>query len=309
MSRIDVAVGVVRDKSGRILIARRKEDAHQGGLWEFPGGKIEAAESDLQALSRELFEELNIKPSKTTPLIRINFSYPDRHVQLYVRDVHEFQGKPTGREGQLFKWVAVQELDNYQFPAANKAIVSAIKLAKHYAIIGGDCVQQVLEQLENVFEQGITLVQIRNKMLCEREAEDVLRAVREACRQLGITYLISSQMSIQRNKGDGVHLTSDDLLKLSQRPEGVGIVAASCHSLQELRKAEQLALDFAVLSPVMKTKSHPGAQVLGWQNFSEWVAKVNIPVFALGGLAKRDYQKAIQCGAQGISGISLYKGQ
>jgi len=104
-----------------------------------------------------------------------------------------------------------------------------------------------------------------------------------------------------------LHLTSSDLIKLKQRPRGAGMLAASCHNLNELRHAEALGLDFAVISPVMKTNSHPEAKALGWQQMEEWIADVNIPVFALGGMTKQDYQQAIRNGAQGLAGISLYR--
>ena len=307
MSGIDVAVGVVRDKAGRILIAKRKDNAHQGGLWEFPGGKFESAEDSRLALNRELYEELNIKPRSSSPLININFNYPECRVHLHVREVHDFDGEPFGREGQVCKWVAVEELNEYEFPEANQAILSAVKLGRHYAIIGGNDSRQILRDLENVSTQNVNLVQIRVKGLPASNAEEMLVAVRLKCNELGMDYLLNSQMPVKRNLHEGLHLTSFDLMNIKQRPESAGYVAASCHNLQELLKAEQLALDFAVLSPVMETASHPEAKILGWQQFAEWVAKVNIPVFALGGVAKRDYQQAIALGAQGISGISLYK--
>lgn len=307
MSRIDVAVGVVKDDLGRILIAKRKVDAHQGGLWEFPGGKFEPAEDDVQALNRELFEELNIKTLASSPLIKINFNYPECQVCLHVREVCDFEGEPVGCEGQEWKWVDIQSLNEYAFPEANKAILSAIKLGRHYAIIGGGDVQQVMHNLGVVLEQGIRLVQIRIKGLGGVDAEEVLTAVRDRCHKLGVAYLVNSQVPVQRSLDEGLHLTSFDLMGLSRRPESSGFVAASCHNLQELRKAEQLALDFAVLSPVMETVSHPGAKDLGWMQFSEWVDKVNIPVFALGGVGWQDYERALAHGAQGLSGISMYQ--
>lgn len=307
MPVVDVAIGVVRDKIGNILIAKRKDDTHQGGLWEFPGGKFEAGEDAEQALTRELYEELGIKTRRSAPLININFQYPECNVQLHVREVHEFDGQPIGCEGQVWKWIAVQNIEKYAFPEANKAIISAIKLARHYAIIGGNNCLQVVHNLDSVATQGVRLVQIRIKSLNIAETAEILVAARDKCSELGISYLLNSRMPIARNVNEGVHLTSFDLMVLKQRPESSGFVAASCHNLQELYKAEQLALDFAVLSPVLQTASHPGATTLGWEQFAAWVAKVNIPVFALGGVAKQDYKKALEYGAQGISGISLYQ--
>ncbi|NOR81230.1 MAG: Nudix family hydrolase [Methyloprofundus sp.] len=308
MPEVDVAVGVVRDKAGRVLIAKRKAGVHQGGLWEFPGGKVEQAEEVEKALNRELYEELNISVKWSSPLIKVNFNYPECTVHLHVREVHDFDGDPIGREGQMCRWVTEQELDEYEFPEANKAILSAIKLGRHYAIIGGNSSRQILADLESVSAQGVGLVQIRVKGLSELATEEILLALMRKCKELGLMFLLNSQMPVKKRLDEGLHLTSFGLMDLTQRPENSGFVAASCHSLQELRKAEQLALDFAVLSPVKETTSHPETKALGWQQFAEWAAKVNIPVFALGGVVKQDYETALRCGAQGISGISLYKG-
>ena len=71
MQVVHVAVGVILDAEKNILLTRRHDDLHQGGLWEFPGGKVEQGESLDTALARELHEELAIKPVKTSPLIEI----------------------------------------------------------------------------------------------------------------------------------------------------------------------------------------------------------------------------------------------
>jgi len=306
MSRVNVAVGVVRDSAGRVLIAKRKEDAHQGGLWEFPGGKIEQGESPGQALSRELLEELNIIPNGSSPLIEVNYSYPDVDVKLHVREVSGFSGEAFGCEGQDFRWVAADKLSDYSFPAANEPILTAIKLGREYAIIGGSSAQQVLAELDNVAKQGVGLVQIRAKSLSEQDAMQLRHLLIDKCAELNINYLLNSQMSLIRTSTAGLHLTSFDLMRIDKRPDGAGFVAASCHNQQELNRAVQLSLDFAVLSPVMQTSSHPVAKPLGWQKFQEYVAQVNIPVFALGGIGKHDFEQAKANGAQGISGISLY---
>jgi len=307
LSRVNVAVGVIKDAQDRILITQRKEDAHLGGLWEFPGGKFEVGENAESALRRELFEELNIKPIKTAPLIELNFDYPEVSVRLYVYEVSRFSGEVIAREEQDFKWVAKDELDQYQFPEANKAILSAIKVGRQYAIINGENIKQVLRDLRDVAAQGVNLVQVRAKNLNRQDAEQLIRAVRTECDVLQLEYLLNSQIIGARASGAGVHLTSSDLMVLNQRPESVGLVGASCHSFQELRQAELLGLDFVVLSPVNKTASHPEASPLGWRQCSQWVAQINLPVFALGGIDKQDYDLALSYGAQGISGISLFK--
>lgn len=125
---IRVAVGVICDGSGNILIAKRSAERHQGGLWEFPGGKIEAGESLFQALARELDEELGIQPHSQgcAPLINIDHDYGDKLVRLEVCWVRSFAGQPQGREGQPLAWVSAQDLPSYDFPKANAAIVEAV---------------------------------------------------------------------------------------------------------------------------------------------------------------------------------------
>jgi len=126
MSVVHVAVGVVIDPQQRILITRRADDAHQGGLWEFPGGKVEEGESLEVALRRELLEELGISIGAISPLVEIHHDYGDKRVFLDVHLVRDFDGTAQGLEGQPLRWVPVDELAGYEFPAANVPIVEAV---------------------------------------------------------------------------------------------------------------------------------------------------------------------------------------
>ena len=125
---IHVAAAVIKDRQGRVLISQRPGHVHQGGLWEFPGGKLEAGETTEAALKRELYEELGIVVQAARPLIRVRHDYPDKSVLLDVWRVTAFTGQPMGCEGQLVDWVAVEELAGRAFPAANEPIIKAVKL-------------------------------------------------------------------------------------------------------------------------------------------------------------------------------------
>ncbi|MAT94702.1 MAG: 8-oxo-dGTP diphosphatase MutT [Halioglobus sp.] len=127
MGAVHVAVGVIVDAQRRILLSRRAADAHQGGLWEFPGGKVEDGEALGDALARELREELDIVPVRTSPLIQVRHDYGDKRVLLDVHVVWDFRGDARGVEGQPLAWVPVAELDSYDFPAANLPIVTAVR--------------------------------------------------------------------------------------------------------------------------------------------------------------------------------------
>ncbi|NNM00703.1 MAG: NUDIX domain-containing protein, partial [Gammaproteobacteria bacterium] len=105
-----VLAGVIRDETGRVLLARRPEHLHQGGLWEFPGGKREAGEAPVAALARELHEELGIAVTSARPRIRLAHDYTAMSVLLDVWDVSTFSGTPTGAEGQSLAWVELDAL-------------------------------------------------------------------------------------------------------------------------------------------------------------------------------------------------------
>ena len=122
-----VAVGVIVGDDGQILIAKRADHLHQGGLWEFPGGKLHDGEHVVDALVRELREELAIEVTAFSPLMVHEHHYPDKSVVLDIWLVTEFEGEPTGNEGQPIKWVATKALDAHDFPEANWPIIEKIK--------------------------------------------------------------------------------------------------------------------------------------------------------------------------------------
>jgi 8-oxo-dGTP diphosphatase len=127
MGWVHVAVGVIIDDRDRVLISRRAEDSHQGGLWEFPGGKVESGESLREALARELLEELDIQIVGSEPLLEVRHEYSDRAVLLDVHLVRTFRGRPRGLENQPLAWVTPDRLSDYRFPAANAPIVRAVQ--------------------------------------------------------------------------------------------------------------------------------------------------------------------------------------
>lgn len=124
---VHVAVGVLQDSSGRVLLTRRPPKAHQGGLWEFPGGKVEAGETVLAALERELAEELGVHVNAAEPLMTIAHDYGDKQVLLDIHTVTAWSGEPRGLEGQPLAWVLPQALGDYAFPAANAPIVARLQ--------------------------------------------------------------------------------------------------------------------------------------------------------------------------------------
>ena len=310
---VQVAVGVLADAAGRVLLSRRAADSHQGGLWEFPGGKREPGESLQQALARELDEELGVRVERSRPLIRVLHHYPGRSVLLDVHRVSAWSGRPQGREGQPLRWVDPEAMSEFEFPAADRPIISALRLPEHYLITGPDPSQAVafLQRLERALERGIRLVQLRAPGLKAASYRALGRDALACCRSFGARLLLNAEPELALALGaDGAHLNSRRLALAQARllPSELWI-AASCHTPEQLARAEALGLDFVVLSPVRATPSHPGAQPLGWERFRTLVEPAALPVFALGGMRHSDLALAQQSGAQGIAAIGALWGE
>lgn len=303
---LHVAVGVVRDSDGNILITQRAKHAHQGGLWEFPGGKLEHGEEVLAALRRELREEVGILIDGASPLIKIHHHYPDLEVLLDVWRVDHFSGQACACEGQAMRWVASEDLNRYEFPVANRPIIAAAQLPDRYAILEGRSVDQVLANLSKIIGNGVRLLQLRVKSLPASEILTVYATVFAECQRHGVKLLLNSDLPLFQAEADGIHLSSHALMMANQRPENYAWVAASCHDLKELEHAQSIGVDFAVLAPILPTPTHPDATPLGWDVMAELIEQVNLPVFALGGLKIEDIQRVLQAGGQGIAGISAF---
>ncbi len=299
---IQVAVAVIEDGMGRVLLSRRPAEVHLGGLWEFPGGKLEPGETLSQALCREIQEELGLVVLGHRPLIRIRHRYPEKEVQLLVERVTCWQGEPQGREGQSIAWVTLDQIDRYPLPPADGPIVRAMMLPEQYLITGDATQASFLPRFKAALERGIRLIQIRP--FAGAISADQIRAATEMATAYGATLLLNSRLL---SDGDdfpqlGLHLTSADLMELKQRPERVW-AAASCHDAQQLIHASSLGLDFAVLSPVLPTTSHPEATPLGWSGFTELVDQAALPVYALGGMGGISPEEVWAHGGQGIAAI------
>lgn len=128
MKKVEVvAAAILSSCATRLFIAKRASQAHQGGLWEFPGGKKESGESPEQALIRELNEEIGIQANIVAPLIKLEHDYGDKLIELDVYTVTDFNGEPHGAEGQITQWIDVKNIDQYDFPEANIPIIHALK--------------------------------------------------------------------------------------------------------------------------------------------------------------------------------------
>ena len=302
---IHVVAGVLRDAQGNILLAQRPVDKHLGGLWEFPGGKCEVNESAVDALSRELHEELGIADISSRPLIQVRHDYGDKKIFLDVYLVTHWQGEPVGKEGQPLAWVSQNEMEQYDMPAADEPIIKALKLPTRYLITPPDLsVTEVLDQLKVNLEKGERLFQWRLFGLNADDWSETLAQANALAASYDASIMVNASVDDQKTyQLTSWHLNSRQLRELNERPGGIVMLSASCHNEIDLQQAEKLGVDFCVLSPVLPTRSHPDATPLGWAVFKDFIEKVNMPVYALGGMSPKQEAKALESGAQGVAGI------
>ena len=304
---VEVVAAVLTRPNDEVMLASRPLGKVYAGYWEFPGGKVEAGESLLQALARELKEELGIESINATRWITKVFAYPHATVRLNFFRVWNWQGEPHPHEGQRFAWIdsrqhnpaahAVEPLLPANFP-----ILKALQLPPLYGIshaksLGKDV---FLQRLDIALANGLRLIQLRDKELPEAERLELAREVVRRARPHGARVLVNGPLELANAAGaDGVHLDSGALMKRQARPD-CAWVGASCHNAEELAHAAELA-DFAMLSPVLPTASHPGEPTLGWEVFAQLAAQSPIPVYALGGVTAADLATARAHGAHGVA--------
>lgn len=297
-----VVVGIIQDSDGRVLVARRPTTKVGGGLWEFPGGKVQGQESEREALGRELDEELGIVAEHCEPLPHFRAS-PPASVTLSFWRIHSYRGIPSGREGQAIRWCPIDELSGLPFLPADKPIFARLALPSLYLVSNVEALGEGLfeERLKNAFGGGARLLQLRELWPIER-LRAYAKRLRALCDAYGAACLMNADPQEIPDCVDGVHLSSSRLWQLTVRPLPTGrLVAASCHNARDLEQAERIGCDFAVLSPVQRTASHPDAEPLGWSRFAELAASVSLPVYALGGLRVEDCPRAHLALAQGVA--------
>jgi 8-oxo-dGTP diphosphatase len=304
---VEVVAGVLQDASGRILLARRTEGRDLAGLWEFPGGKVEADETPEASLVRELREELGVEVEVGASLIRVPQQYPHKRLRLDVRRIVAWRGgTPKGREGQALAWVPRQKLSSYAMPSADRPVVAALLQPDRYLVTPSpDVDAQWLASLQLAIDRGVERVQLRASPAIDRARwRTLVLEARTRCRIAGVEVLLNTDIDLARELDIGVHLRGEQLRELRQRPLPDGLpIAASCHDLDELRRAEELRCDFAVLGPLQRTPTHPEATGIGWDAFATLREHVSLPIYAIGGMTQADIATARTHGAQGIAAI------
>lgn len=313
---VHVVAGLVRHprNSAKFLITQRKKGQHLEDFWEFPGGKIETAESRFKALQRELDEEIGIQVISALPYQSVLHRYPDKHILLDVWEVTGYRGKVRGLEGQSTRWLTLDNVDRYEFPDADLPVLTALNLPQKL-LITPDMPEQHEDAFIAQFESLMSahpypLVQFRSHHLSDKNYARVAERLRAVCEPYRADVIInrSTLKSLQSRifkKFKRRHLNSLVLQALPENSFSEEIIlSASCHDELELRKAQQLGCQFALLSMVRDTPSHPGRHGKGWFRIKQIISKTSLPVYALGGVNRRDFCAARFQGAIGVAGIT-----
>ncbi len=304
----EVVAAVLTQPDGRVLLAQRPPGKVYAGYWEFPGGKVEAGETLEAALARELQEELGIVITHPCRWITRVFEYPHATVRLNFFRVFAWQGEPHPHEGQIFSWQQPDAVEVTPLLPANFPILKALALPSVMGITHAEAlgVDTFLARLDIALANGLRLIQLRDKTLPDGARLALARETVHHAHAHGARVVVNGSLELARAAAaDGVHLDSAAAAKLTARPEGTGsdsfLVGVSCHDADELAHAAALEADYALLSPVLPTLTHPGAPTLGWDSFSACAAASPIPLYGLGGLGRDDVALAQSHGAHGVA--------
>ena len=303
---VHIAVGVLSNDRGDILICQRPPGKIYPGEWEFPGGKVEPGESVEAALKRELHEELGIDVQEARPLICLRYVYPELSVELDTWLVSRYAGTPRSTEHPAVAWVPPDELPRWALLAADRPIVNALRLPSHCIFTPPDLDPARIVAAASQLPPG--LLRLRRPALADGPYRQLARECGPALARAGL------QLVLDRDPADldacgarGFHAPSSRLRGLRQRPVAEGHwFGASCHDAGELAAARACGADYAVLGPVQPTSTHAGAPVLGWEGFARLARSAGLPVYAIGGVGPADLDEAWRHGAQGVAGISAY---
>lgn len=307
---LSVVVGVLR-QGDRVLLEQRPDKADQGGLWAFPGGKVEAGETPIEALIREFREETGLETENWQPLIEIPWDYAAYSVRLQVFHTDQFSGTPQAHAAQALAWHDIAKLRALPMPPANRGIVAAVHLPPRLAITGRFSSPETLyEQVIHLLNQGHRLILWRAPWLSRGEYVGHARHLIDLAHRHGAQLLLHGDPSLLNTlpQADGVHLPGRFLPYLSKHrwlPDDKWL-GASCHNRRDLQQAAVGQVDYALLSPILNTASHPDAEPLGWDKAAEMLAQAPLPVYALGGVGDAALALAQQHGFQGVAGISAW---
>ncbi|WP_374295279.1 8-oxo-dGTP diphosphatase MutT [Acinetobacter sp.] len=302
---IQVSIAIIRHKN-QVLLGWRDENLHQGGCYEFAGGKLEARETPEHAVIREVQEEVDIDVMPLKRFASFQFDYSDRCLSLFFILCKVKNYAELDKMDQAWRWIDLDDVQNYQFPKANQAIIQRISWSRRIAILNGDhtAKQQVHHDVVTIYL---------------RQSDENLKSLLIDNPQLFVEKKVIVRWQDYQQLNDdlqekvfAIHLNSQQLVDLAESvPQNNELplslqnknLIGACHNENEIECANLIACDAIFISPVQATPTHPEQSGLGWESFSKLTAMAEMPVYALGGVGRDDLDVAKAYGAYGVAGI------
>lgn len=302
---LTVVAAILERPDGSVLLSERPAGKTEAGLWEFPGGKVEAGESAVTALARELHEELGIQVHNAVRLMRVDQPRANERLELQAWRVLDYQGDAQPREGQQLRWSLPSAIEMAHLCAADRPIARALQWPDRLLITPDPASlprAAFLRQFDRAIGGGLRLIRLRSNGAL---TDDLIDACERRMTAAGGCLLLgAADFARRRSSRSGLYLNSRQLDGSVPQPLDPEVpVFASVHHRRDIVSASAIGVDALVIAPVLATASHPEAQTLGWTGFAELLAHSTLPAYALGGLDDTHLAQARSHGALGIAAI------
>jgi 8-oxo-dGTP diphosphatase len=290
--RVSIAILIHQNK---VLVGWREADQHQGNKYEFPGGKVEAGESPINACRREVLEEVGLDLENYFKFDFIRHEYEDVIVSLNFYFAY-VKAADLDKIKQPWTWYRRDELQDLNFPKANKPIIKRLNLLKKIKISEDILQLNQLEEGQYLYWRPESIDQA-SQLLAQMNPNFLSRLIVNIDVWKGLSELQQKMVKMVQLKHHQVMK-----MQISDLIQGISYFA-SCHDQESLWQAQRIGCEAAFLSPVQTTESHPEAEAMGWKTFANLAQKSDMAVYALGGLKSTDLATALQYYAHGIAGI------
>ena len=302
---LECSLAIIK-KSDKILYSLRSKNPYYGH-YEFPGGKIDNNESAEEALSRECFEELGIKPLNVSKIGSLVYSYIDIDIKLHIFEVKQYEGTIYPKENQKLSYLNAL-ISSEKFLASTYRIINYISLPRYLFITPKN--KADLSDKKSADNSIINMIRFRANSISSNDYIRQAKIYSTLCFKNNTKLILDAKYyEFYRDlEYCGIHYTSQELRNLNSnfflKSNKTMMHSASCHNLEEIYLANKLNLDFIIVSPVLNSKYN--TPPIGWDNFKKLSLEANMPVFALGGISKSDLNTCLMNDGYGVSGISNF---